>query len=464
MKPGYYGIIGLAALLIAGCSNQTRAAFEKAAAELPAAEAAARKLGLPLTGADLMPTPPVRPENNAAPLLRRAGADYRLAAGKVRGWEQTLIECYADPTPANLAKAQATLRPLDPSLDLAVQASGKPEIDFQRLWTMDEPWNMTFPELSECKNLTKGLSYRAQLRARQGDSAGAMSDLRAVTIIGQFLASEPTLIGSLVRVAIDAIVVRTAEYALTIRPRDERFLKELDALAAKQIANPAEMLHALRGEIVFGVAATEVSVDSLVPMATGMVDEADTQGMANQSEWRKRLAPPGVPEETRRKAFRARALQTWVEVFSSAEGQASPVALVKRLEEIDERIRLDRDPTLAMHEIFFPTFAGAGDALLTGQARWVALRGLVAVLRFKRAEGRYPGSLAEAGFKELDPFTEQPLRIKVDGETVRVYSVGPDGVDNDGQERVNTPPNAPRQMDIVLQYPRRMTVPGAPVK
>ncbi len=66
MKPGSYGIIGLAPLLlILGCKNPTLAAFERAAAKLPAAEAEAKRLGLPLAGTDLAPAKPIPPEQNA---------------------------------------------------------------------------------------------------------------------------------------------------------------------------------------------------------------------------------------------------------------------------------------------------------------------------------------------------------------------------------------------------------------
>ncbi len=459
MKLGISGVIGLAALLMAGCNNPTLAAFEQAAAELPAAEAAARKLGLPLSGADLMPKTPVRPEDNAAPLISVAGKAYRLAGSQKQGWEQSLGRAFADPTPANLASAQATLQPFNPALDQAVAATAKPQVDFGRDWTSDEPWNMTFPEFAEGKNLVKGLSYRAQLRARQGDTAGALSDLKAAAIMGRFMGADPTLIGGLVRVAIDAIVVRAMEYGLTIRSGDMSFLADLDALAAPYAAESVDMLHALRGEIVFNVTAANAPMERLLPMASGAVDEADTVGLANQAEWKQRLAPPGVSEDLRSKAFRARALQPWVELYTDPEARKDPMVLVRRLEEIDQRLSNDQDPTLAVHQILFPVLAGAGDALVSGQARWLALRGLMAALRFKAAQGRYPTSLAEAGFTETDPFSGQAFHLKVEGETVRVYSVGQDGVDNGGQERVNTAPDAPRQMDIVSMFPRPVNAP-----
>lgn len=443
-------------LLLTSCGNPARAAFEKAASELPAAEAEARRLGIPLSGADLMPNPPVPREDNAAPLLRAASQQFRTAASKSRGWEVEMGRALADPTPAQLVSAQNTLQPLDDALDQAVLASTKPRVDFGRNWKSDEVRDLTFPELSDGKNLVKGLVQRAQLRAHQGDTQGATQDFRAAITIGRYMNTEPTMIGALVRVAIDALVVRGMEYALTARPTDAAFAAELDALAATQLDHPVELLESLRGEIIFGLAAANMPVDKLLPMATGAVDPADIEALRNQAQVRGRLAPRGVPEDIRQRAYRARALQPWIEIYADKEAQRDNRTLLNRMAEIEKMRELDRDPTLAMHQLFSTSYAAMGNSILMGQARWHVVRGLMAVLRFKAAKGRYPASLAEAGFNESDPFTGKPLRLKVEGETVRVYSVGPDGVDNGGEERVNTAPDSPRQMDIVSMFPRRV--------
>jgi hypothetical protein len=63
----------------------------------------------------------------------------------------------------------------------------------------------------------------------------------------------------------------------------------------------------------------------------------------------------------------------------------------------------------------------------------------VAAVRFRKVEGRWPRSLAELAPKwieraPVDPFTGAPLLYAVDGEGVRIYSVGLNSADDGGVE------------------------------
>ncbi|MCZ8139701.1 MAG: hypothetical protein ACK5XS_00015 [Armatimonadota bacterium] len=459
MKLGISGVIGLAALLMAGCNNSTVAAFEKAAAELPVAEAAAKKLGLPLTGADLMPKTPVRPEDNAAPLLREAGKTFSKAARPHKGWEQTFALAIAEPTPANMEAAQRVIASLDPALSLAEKAAAKPSIDFGHDWTREDPWKIEFPAFSEIKSLSKGFVFRAQLRAISGDKVGAIRDMRAASRLAEFAGTDPTLMAALVQIATDALVSRTMENIVSRHPGDLDLLNALDEIADRKTNQPMEILRSLRGEIIMSLAAAEAPATDLMDSYFGEVDPEDPNAVSEANKLKAELAPSGVPDDLRARAFRARALQPWIEVYADQATVKDNATLVKRLAEIDYQLKSDDDPTTALRVMTYPMSLQAGHAFLTRDARWQAVRGLMAVLRFKGAQGRYPATLAEAGFTDVDPFTGKAFHLKVEGETVRVYSVGPDGVDNGGEERVNTAPDAPRQMDIVSMFPRRVNAP-----
>ncbi len=454
MKLGISGVIGLAALLMAGCNNSTVAAFEKAAAELPVAEAAAKKLGLPLTGADLMPKTPVRPEDNAAPLLREAGKTFSKAARPHKGWEQTFALAIAEPTPANMEAAQRVIASLDPALSLAEKAAAKPSIDFGHDWTREDPWKIEFPAFSEIKSLSKGFVFRAQLRAISGDKVGAIRDMRAASRLAEFAGTDPTLMAALVQIATDALVSRTMENIVSRHPGDLDLLNALDEIADRKTNQPMEILRSLRGEIIMSLAAAEAPATDLMDSYFGEVDPEDPNAVSEANKLKAELAPSGVPDD-----LRARALQPWIEVYADQATVKDNATLVKRLAEIDYQLKSDDDPTTALRVMTYPMSLQAGHAFLTRDARWQAVRGLMAVLRFKGAQGRYPATLAEAGFTDVDPFTGKAFHLKVEGETVRVYSVGPDGVDNGGEERVNTAPDAPRQMDIVSMFPRRVNAP-----
>jgi len=73
----------------------------------------------------------------------------------------------------------------------------------------------------------------------------------------------------------------------------------------------------------------------------------------------------------------------------------------------------------------------------------------LAVRRFQAAQGRMPTALEELVPEYLDtvpvdPFDGQPLRyVRRDGSGFAVYSVGPDGRDNGGDERPKRRPGEP---------------------
>lgn len=78
-------------------SRVTQFQYDQAIKELPAAEAEAVKLGLPLVGADMLPKPPVRPEENAAPILREAFKAMETAAAQDQDWHYHINIALAEP-------------------------------------------------------------------------------------------------------------------------------------------------------------------------------------------------------------------------------------------------------------------------------------------------------------------------------------------------------------------------------
>lgn len=435
-------------LALAGCNQANRAAFEKAAAELPAAEAEAKRLNLPLTGEALMPNPPVKPEDNAKPLILEATAAMQAATKGKPKWMDTIDAVCADPNPTNRKAAQDLMNGMSPALDLAVQAAAKPHIDFERNWKAEDPINIMFPELSGFRELAKGLVARARLRSLSGDVEGALSDFRAGFKLGRFVGSEPVLIGALVHIACDSIVVRGMELSLALRPNDQAFRDRLNALAAEQAAQPLDMVAALRGEVIFGLAASKAPLEM-----TKMLGNPDSD--AEMEQLRKQLNPPGVPKELLQQAYRARILQFWNEIFAKSELHKDPLALTEFINQTIKKYEKEDDPASALNRLVLPVFDQAGQAYARREVGLKTFRGLLAVLKYRAKNGKYPKTLAEAGVDSVDPFTGKPLQLKVSGDEVRVYSLGPDKSDQGGGDNVPDPKGGAPLRDIVSKFPRK---------
>ncbi|HEY3781829.1 MAG TPA: hypothetical protein VGL56_12150 [Fimbriimonadaceae bacterium] len=72
--------------------------------------------------------------------------------------------------------------------------------------------------------------------------------------------------------------------------------------------------------------------------------------------------------------------------------------------------------------------------------------------------GVYPKSISDIPGIWTDPFGGKPLHVKIAGDSFRVYSVGPDGVDNGGADRSESKSyptfNGDEEYDIVAAYPK----------
>ena len=82
----------------------------------------------------------------------------------------------------------------------------------------------------------------------------------------------------------------------------------------------------------------------------------------------------------------------------------------------------------------------------------------LALLQYKQAHGAFPPTLNALGVEGLvDPFTEEPLHYRPEGEGFVVYSVGADRKDNGGTPRPeyqdSDPRRKPVEYDVVWRFP-----------
>ena len=84
-----------------------------------------------------------------------------------------------------------------------------------------------------------------------------------------------------------------------------------------------------------------------------------------------------------------------------------------------------------------------------------------AMAAYRTEHGGYPEDLAKLVPKYLkaipeDPFAEKPLRYKREGTGYVLYSVGPNGRDDDGRESLVRDPKTGQELegdDIVIRMP-----------
>ena len=111
--------------------------------------------------------------------------------------------------------------------------------------------------------------------------------------------------------------------------------------------------------------------------------------------------------------------------------------------------------TYPITKSWIPSLQPFVDAIGCGTARRDLARTAVAIERFRLAHGRPPGTLGELVPELLravpnDPFDGAPLRWVSTADGYRVYSVGPDGIDQGGDVEESGTPSG----DIVFRVPR----------
>jgi len=195
---------GVVFVSCAGCLGGGYAAFGErfdpgyAARDYEAAKREYIALGLPWTAKDLAPSAPIRPEEDATPILRNIAEQ----------WDDKKFANALTKVQPEDADALARLRPLDVILDTSSVIQKKTRLYVSRDYDLGP--DLLMPEYAKWKGAVKTYCFRAQARADAGDREGMIDDLRSALSFGPLLAQEPALIGHFVAVAVDATAYDSA--------------------------------------------------------------------------------------------------------------------------------------------------------------------------------------------------------------------------------------------------------------
>lgn len=417
--------------------------FIGAARDLDKQVERAKKLGNPMTSAELIPLVPADKDNAAIelePILR----GYEKA--KLNDVGSEAIRALAE---NNFAHAETLIAPHQGALAIARKAVRKPNFVLERDWDLGS--NLLFPEYAASKGLTRLLAAQARLDFRKGNIATGGENLQAGYRMGEFIGNDPTLLGMAVEIGSRAIVSRMVESIAVENRTRESVLSTLESAVGNRPA--PDFNHALRGEMFMGT-TTIRNLDKyggftkFMKSASDMNEDGTSPPLPalNPNTLRREGLPPGILE----KAFLARHLAVWNDALEQMQKTPDPREFSKWL---DDRYRIFEEKKALSYMVWallFPVFESSGEAVVRCKATEGATRGFLKVLRFKAKTGRYPKDLAEAGFKEIDPFSKEPYKFYLSKDIARVYSVGPNGKDEEGLGPESRPDKSlPDQLDDV---------------
>jgi hypothetical protein len=277
------------------------------------------------------------------------------------------------------------------------------------------PIDTLLPELADVRFAAKLISLDAIHRAMEGHTDGLSERVAASLRVGQLLQDHPTLISSLVRIAVDSFTVSTIERVLS-----------LSELTPEQLSDLQQQL---------------ADIESEDPLYWGLLGERATfYGTGQYLTKTGNTGPLGVTAASRVPGLRgvlfmdqAAGLRMYNRLIAVARQPDQRLDVAAALEQ--EMSRLSK--AYLFTSIMFPALKRSTELGLRRMAQVRAAQVGIAAERYRLKTGQFPvdlGQLVPGYINEVpaDPFDEQPLRYKVEGDQRIIYSIGEDEQDDGG--------------------------------
>lgn len=297
-------------------------------------------------------------------------------------------------------------------------------------------FEMLLPHLADLKRIASFLRLRSAALLAEGRTDEALADTLLGLRLSNLVANEPILISSLVRVAMDTLMLQPVWEGCQDHRWNDHQLAALQAALKDQGRDYlGEMRHALDGERVLSGVAYDALAARELKMLRAMSDSGSEDSTLAWFIW---LAPHGWVRQNQ--LAHARYLRALVDDLAAAQSHADLPPEGQRLDEFIKRGSLPLFTLIA--NLLAPAVDRASDRSHGMEAnRRLALVGL-ALERHRLAAGNYPASLEALAPKFIDqvpndPMIGAPLRYEPSPETgFRLYSVGLNHRDDGG---VNPP-------------------------
>lgn len=316
--------------------------------------------------------------------------------------------------------------------DALAQARDAVKLPHSR-YPLDLSWGVAtlLPHLAKIKQLAVVAGYQSML-----DPKASASDISTMVGMAHTLDTEPTLVSKLVRFAIFRIAEISLERRLNSENMDDAELRHLEELFAEsnqtnQIAN------GLIGERAMNIQYFRMSYAEMNRLANAADDD-------NSSAQSGPPLPGPQPFICKFTGFFDRDLRFYLQTMQTYVSLA-PVLPVNTLSlsNVEEQVlQTDKHKYYILSTMLLPGLKSAVVRNATSLAQIRSTQTALAIERFRAANGRLPRQLDELVPQFLsaiptDPFDGQPLRYRRLNIGYVVYSVGSDGQDNGGRERLD---------------------------
>lgn len=345
--------------------------------------------------------------------------------------------------PALLAASEAFLKKYDPTRE-AILAAARHGGECRLPAKFEDGFSMLLPNVQKVRTLARLLALDIRTRTCRGDTAGAVESLEALYATSTVVDHELTLVGQLVKMAVEGVAFGETEQLLNDLELSDEQLARLEArLAALDVQ--AGLNTGLLGERAMGYQAFH-HLDQIqeIPQLKGMGPSGQLARPAD-CEWYLQLFAEMIEASEQPFPEARRQAQAVERKLKAKAGAQNPLEKMKYVVTL----------------MILPATGAAFDATGRTLAARDTLRVAVAAERFRQKTGAFPTKVSDLvpaylPAAPLDPFDGQPLRMKATATELIVWSVGKNGLDNGGQE---TKPSEP---DVVVKISGKKGAGGAP--
>ena len=281
------------------------------------------------------------------------------------------------------------------------------------------------------------LRVEAEVLARRNDSRAAAESVRAIFAAARSLEGYPFLYTQLVRMGLNADGCSQIERLLSNCGLSEHDLARFDRALAR-IDDIAAYRQGLLCDRAWVIDAFEnpakLGPDAPAKASFGPLRNIDEIGYLRVMQM-----------------YVAASRSTILPLHEAIGKARDEVATIMASPSARWRFSMTRQLMPSLEESTQPSVRASLDCFCRAQASQAATRTGIAIERYRRVYGAAPATLDELVPEFLDqppvdPFDRAPLRFKSDATGYKVYSIGPDSIDQGGE-----PGKEEQELDIVFE-------------
>ncbi len=329
-------------------------------------------------------------------------------------------------------------------------ASRAKAIAFSKDW--DQGGDVLFPEFVKFKDSVKLLSWRAEIRASEGDLEGAMTDLRTAFRLGDQIGQEPILIALLVGIGCQKTALKGVEYVGALRPNDAVWIGRI----RKEIGGWQTTLNfesALQGEAYWWISIPRNLRDKEVYLDLKSFDSEETYIPRAASK----LVRDGFGKGAVRRAYQTRSMEISIGIKKIRDRHKNdPTFSSREIEKYFEReLTGSKKMSNSLMELLYPVIADAGYSVAKNQLGVGMTDAVLRAGEIKARTGKFPEDWKGLGLAPLiDPVTKESVKVRVKNGVFFVYLVG-----FNGKEEENFEQKIRLGDDVYFQFPVKRRLP-----